>query len=151
MNKTKEIDVTTTPTAGRPRTKLRKKYRKLKVLHDFIGPDKRRYAHVQCTCGTTKDVLTSALTSGRVQSCGATGCRAGLGVKVDPTYHPRLPEMISRAHLRRAITAITRTKNRSSVAEQARKYNVNVNTMYTIVRNVQRAGGIDEFVRKATS
>ncbi len=133
---------------GRPRTKLKKKYRKLTVLKDFIGEDGRRYAQVKCTCGTKKNVLVSALVGSRVQSCGATGCRAGLGITVDPNYKPRMPDAISRADLRAVMKAITRKRNKSSVAEQARLYKVNVNTLYTIVRNVQRAGGISEFLRK---
>lgn len=130
---------------ARPATPLQKKYGKLTVLSESVI-DSRRVAQVQCTCGVIKGVLADALRSGRARSCGSLVCRVNKSkVKRDPSYKPRGPAAMSMRQLRYWYPRVEAEKVTS--ADVAAKLELSYNTVYSLFRNVRKAGGLERYIK----
>lgn len=132
---------------ARPAQPLKKKYGKLKVLSEAII-DQRRWVQVQCTCGVVKGVLADALRSGRAQSCGALLCRVNRSkIKRDPNYKPRGPAAITLRQLKHWYPKVMDPTDPTTAATVALKLRKSYNTIYSLFRNVRKAGGLDAYIK----
>lgn len=125
-------------------SKLRKKYGKLTVLSTFTQ-DCRGYAHVRCTCGREKDVLSDSLRRGATKSCGHGLCRAAPSVSYDKAFRPRLPRAASLVTVKRLWNEYHSPKG-STHYQLHVKYKLPLTTVGNILRTVRRAGGIVKYL-----
>lgn len=118
------------------------KYGQLTVLGEHTK-EGRRYAKVRCVCGTEKDVLAQALTSGKTRSCGARGCKYNYDVSGGEPLRIRGSQVIPDDVTRKVWKAITRKKDPLTVTAAGELYGVErMPALYAVIRNVQRAGGL---------
>jgi len=131
---------------GRLKLPLQATYGTLTV----IGELPKYMVRVRCTCGTEKDVQRSNLRSGRITSCGAPLCRAPYVRSDQPTpkagKKPRLPTWITLEQVKKLWEDYTVHKVEAMIIAKA--YAVHTQSVYNLMRQIRRAGGIDEFVEQ---
>jgi hypothetical protein len=127
---------------SRPRLVLKPTYGKLTVVSDLGG----NHALVRCECGTTKWVLRTNLSAGRIKSCGQPGCRSytttySRQTHVGPSWVPRdaIPGLVARAAEPGGIAAL------------AHDLNVTAKTIYDLLREIRERGGVEAYLDYLTS
>lgn len=129
------------------RSNLKPKYGKLTVKDSYVE-NGRYLTVVQCECGRTKSVFTSALRAGRTRSCGSVICRSRKAHLPAPRTHVGhgLPAAGRPRHIRLRQIWRRITEDGETVASVAEDLSIPAHSLYYLVSRIKAKGGVNQYI-----